>query len=53
MAVNFSISIPSHLIDWLYKKAESKKLYTNGKPSINKAASVILEELYKKEKEGK
>ena len=50
MAVNFSISIPSHLIDWLEKYAIKNGLYTNGRPSINKAASKKLEEMERKER---
>jgi Arc/MetJ-type ribon-helix-helix transcriptional regulator len=51
MGVNFSVSIPSPLVDWLERYAIECGLYTNGKPSVNKAAAKKLEDLYNKEKE--
>jgi len=54
MAVNFSISIPSHLVPWLSECAKERDLYTSdGRPSVNKAAAKILEEDYERSKGGK
>ena len=47
--VNLSISIPLNLVRWLEEYAIEHKLYTNGRPSIGKAASLRLQEQYNKE----
>jgi hypothetical protein len=52
MAINFSISIPSHLVSWLEEYAESHALYTHDRPSVGKAAARKLEELYNQEMKG-
>jgi|WetSurMetagenome_2_1015567.scaffolds.fasta_scaffold636784_2 hypothetical protein len=47
--VNLSTSIPFDVAKWLEDFAKLKNLYTNGKPSLGKAASLKLQEVHEKE----
>jgi hypothetical protein len=47
--VNQSISISFEVAQWLELFARENKLFSNGKPSIGKAASVKLQKMYEQE----
>jgi hypothetical protein len=47
--VNISTSLSFDVAKWLEDFAIARNLYTNGKPSLGKAASLKLQDVFEKE----